>query len=383
MTEQPMPLHDTYFALLERPELRQIGLTRYRIEHRTPYFSANVYAANVGITFGSETEAYEHWLAIGRCEGHEWAPGQDTLLKIVLKAKDEHYLIDAWIAHHAAIVGHENLIILDCGSQDPAYLGKLAAYASRILILDYRSYYDYIHSTRSNVGFFALLVANCRYLTILDADEFLFARMDALFSSQFVKPVLRARDLPLFCGVWITATAEASGLSAACGMDVSPTMLAAGAVSGKAVARHDVVFDIGHLGHNLHVAQVLPFVETNAFGEILVLHMKNLPPEVMRERLLQHLIAKGVLGATTGLGREALIAALAEARDASVAVKGYAQDYLRLGHASAARTGEHIVPAALRNVTSPQTIPALAAALDGLDWSALLDEHRAKLAGAA
>ena len=57
--------------------------------------------------------------------------GKDTLLKIILKAKDETYLIDTWIAHHATLVGYENLIIMDCGSQDPTYLEKLKFYASR------------------------------------------------------------------------------------------------------------------------------------------------------------------------------------------------------------------------------------------------------------
>jgi hypothetical protein len=383
MKEPLTPLHDTYFALLEKPELRQIGLARYHIEHRTPFFSQNVYSASAGIDFGSETEAYAHWLAVGRREGHEWAPGRDTLLKIVLKAKDEPYLIDAWVAHHAAIVGYENLIILDCGSQDPAYLEKLNAYASRILILDYRCYYDHIHATRSNADFFGLLAANCRYLTILDADEFLLARMGELFSGQFVKPVLRARNLPMFCGIWVTATAGADGLANACGIDVSPGMLSSGAVAGKAVARHDVVFDIGHLGHNLHVAEVLPFVGTEAFGELLVLHLKNLPREMMRERVLQHLVAKGVVGATAGPEREARITALAEAPDAPPAVIGYAQGYLGLAREPAARVSDYIVTATLINAISAQALPALATALAELDWAALLEERRARLGRAA
>lgn len=379
MKELLTPLHDTYFALLEKPELRQFGLARYQIEHRTPFFSQNIYAASAGANFGSAVEAYAHWLAVGRREGHAWAAGRDTLLKIVLKAKDEPYLIDAWITHHAAIVGYDNLIILDCGSKEPAYLEKLAGYASRILVLDYRGYYDHIHATRSNADFFRLLATNCRYLTILDADEFLFARTGELFSGQFVKPVLRARNLPMFCGIWITATAGADGLTNACSIDVSPGMLSSGAVAGKAIARHDVVFDIGHLGHNLHVPSVLPFVGTEAFGELLVLHLKNLPREMMRERVLQHLIAKGVVRAAAEPEREAQIAALAEAPDAPLAVKGYAQSYLRLASEPAARPNDHIVPATLINAPSPQGLPALAAALDKFDWAALLEERRARL----
>ena len=52
----------------------------------------------------------------------------------MLKAKDEAYLINTWVAHHALSLGTRILIILDCGSQDPDYLGKLSPYASRILI---------------------------------------------------------------------------------------------------------------------------------------------------------------------------------------------------------------------------------------------------------
>ncbi len=375
-----MPLSDTYFALLEKPELRQLGLARYRIEHRTPFFCQNVYAASAGTIFDSETEAYAHWLAFGRREGHEWAPGRDTLLKIVLKAKDEAYLIDTWVAHHAAIVGYENLIILDCGSQDPAYLQKLSAYASRILILDYRRYYDFIHNTRANSEFFGLLAMNCRYITILDADEFLFARMGELFSAQFVKPVLRARNLPVFCGTWVTATAGCS-LSTACSINVSPHSLAAGTIAGKALARHDVIFAIGHLGHNMVVADVLSFVEAEAFGELLVLHLKNLPDEIMRERLLQHLIAKGLVSATAGPEQEAQINALAEAPDVLPGAKAYARSYLRFMREPAPSTDKHLVPAALINATSPQFLPVLAAALADLDWTALLEERRAQLGG--
>lgn len=370
---------DTYFAMLEKSGLRQIGLMRYGVRHKTPFFSESSYSASCGTVFPDESQAYAHWMAVGRCRGDEWAPGRDTLLKIVLKAKDESYLIDAWVAHHAAIVGYENLIILDCGSQDATYIEKLASYASRILVLDYRRYYDSVHATRSNPDFFGLLAANCRYLTILDADEFLFARTDDLFSGQFVKPVLRARNLPIVCGIWVNATAGCGGPTALCDIDVSHGMLLSGAVSGKATARHDVVFAIGHLRHNLHVADVLPFVHATSFGELFVLHLKNLPREVTRERMLQHLVTKGAVSATDGPERETQIVALAEAADTPPAVKSYAQHYLRPEPEAGSNSVAHIVSAALINATSAHAIPALAAALAAIDWEALLETRRASL----
>src|SRR4051794_24375590 len=69
-------MFDTYFALLERPELRQLGATRYQIRHRPPFFSQQVYESSSGIVFGSETEAYRHWLEIGRQQGLEWSEGK-------------------------------------------------------------------------------------------------------------------------------------------------------------------------------------------------------------------------------------------------------------------------------------------------------------------
>ena len=102
----------------------------------------------------------------------------------------------------------------------------------------------------------------------------------------------------------------------------------------------------------------------------------------MRERTLQHLIAKGAVSATAGPEREAQINAVAEAPDAPPAVKAYAQSYLRMAREpTPPPAGNHLVSAALINAPSPQSLPALAAALANLDWSALLQERRTRLGG--
>ncbi|CAH2603061.1 conserved protein of unknown function [Rhodovastum atsumiense] len=383
MTKPPSLPYDTYFALLEKPELRQIGLTRYGIRHRTPLFSQSIYFSSSGAFFKNQEEAYIHWLTVGRREGYEWAPGRDTLLKIILKAKDEPYLIDAWIAHHAAIVGFDNIIILDCGSQDPTYIAKLKSYSSKIMIFDYRRHYDDIHNPSANADFFRLLAANCRYLTILDADEFLFARVGGLFSSQFVKQVLRNRNLPMFCGIWVTAINGSDGPENICSIDTSTKELFGGTIAGKAIARHDIIFSIGHLGHNLHVPQVLPFINGDSFGEIFVLHLRNLPQHVMRERALQHLIGKGVVNTKKGPEQEARIALLAEAGDTPADVKRYAQAYLRMAGEPPAIAEKGTDRAALINSTSGQCLPSLATALAKMNWGAILEERRIKLRGAA
>jgi hypothetical protein len=381
-------LFDTYFALLERPELRQLGAMKYQIRHRTPLFSRAIYENSSGIVFGSEAQAYQHWLDRGRRQGHEWAQGKDTLLKIILKAKDESYLIDSWISHHAAIVGYENLIIMDCGSRDPTYLEKLRFYAPKVLILDYRRYYDHLHSTHSNHDFFNLVGMNCKYVTILDADEFLFARRGDLFSSQLVKQVLREQDRKLFCGMWVDAVGgsepdpDGGHCSSVCTLDISTASLLGGAVAGKSVARSDIIFDLGHLGHNLHVPEAFQFVSEEAFGSIFVLHMKNFSPDRMKKRILKHLVAKGAVAEQDEMDVEEQIRTLLDAVDTAPPIKGYGQSYLECGQATIAPSGEDFILADIVDSRAIQCLTALEHALASLDVPKMIQDQHDLVLGA-
>jgi hypothetical protein len=373
-------VYDTYFALLEKPELRQLGAVKYEIKHRTPFFSREVYETNLGMAFRDEREAYQHWVEIGRKQGLSWAHGKDTLLKIVLKAKDEVELIDLWVAHHAAIVGYENLIIMDCGSKDPAYLEKLRFYRSRILILDYRRYYDNLHSTRTNADLFRFLADNCKYITILDADEFLFARRGDLFSSQLVKQVLQEHNLKIFCGVWINTVNIGKAINNTAfpmtyAIDIKLGSLQAGAVGGKAIARHDVIFDIGHLGHNLHSPDVFPVLSEKSFGQIFVLHTKHLSSGHMRQRILAHLIAKGAIIAKGAEDIESQIKKLLDDPDTPIIVKGYAQQYLAFGEIRTPPTGAVTMIENLINSRVMRNLPALDAALAKVNFLEIIRQR--------
>lgn len=371
---------DTYFAMLENPELRRIELSRFQVRHKTSKFDPEHYALASGVVFEKKRKAYKHWVKVGRQAGLEYAPGRDTLLKIVLKAKNERHLIDAWVEHHAAIVGYENLIIADCGSDDPAYIEKLAGYADRILILSYPHFYDMLHATRANLDFYGLLTANCRYLTVLDADEFLFARSGDAFSPSFVKPILRGRKLPLFAGIWVNATAGAT-VTAPSQLDISPESIVSNAPQGKSIARNDLVIDIGHLGHNLHFGDVVRHMSGEAFGEILVLHVKALPPSLRQERLLAHLVARGFVEGGLALDETAtrLTATLATF-DPGSHEAALIRDYL--DGPGPQQNPKDTVTASIICQSDPVTIPALARLLEGHTWEHLVqvfrDIHRAR-----
>jgi hypothetical protein len=376
-------LRDTYFALLETPTLREIALLKYSLRHRTAAFSPKVYAASAGIDFSDDTEAYRHWLETGRAQGLEWASGKDTLLKIILKAKDEPYLIDAWVAHHAAIVGFENIIILDCGSVDPTYLQKLALHARRVLVLPYWQYYDDVHWIHANRDFYKMIAGNCRYATVLDADEFLVGRDGAFFSNRLVKPILRRNDLPFHCGSWVYANGglalEDGESPAEWAFDVSVAALTHGTHAGKAIVRSDVLQNLGYLGHNFHVAEAARFATEDSLGRLMVLHVKNLPPAVMQKRFLQHLIAKRLVAPRPGQKPLAEIAALMDGPDVAPLAKLYARSYLELETALWPVVDSGLVRATLIGDHPPQAVPALAAALDAVDFPARLKAWRREL----
>jgi hypothetical protein len=53
-------------------------------------------------------------------------------IKIVLKTKNDRFLIDRWIRHHSKIVGLENLIIYDNMSDDHEVLSVYREYARKM-----------------------------------------------------------------------------------------------------------------------------------------------------------------------------------------------------------------------------------------------------------
>lgn len=296
-----LPLEDTYFYLLENPTYRQIGLCGDRIRYQTAKFNPQTYSSSRGVRFRSFEEAYLDWLHCGRQMGCAFNGNEDTLLKIILKAKDEPELIEKWISHHADIVGFSNIVILDCGSTDQQYLSILRKYESQVLIFRYGRYYNDIHSPQANKSFYQLMSRSCRYLAVLDADEFLFGYEKGELSRSAVKNILGSDDEAIFAGTWLNNFAplkEREGhlawdepISLRCFADE----LVSGTVAGKSIIRSDHIFNVSHVGHNLHVLNVADSMTVNSFGRMFIIHLKNLDHLLVRRRAIKHLRSKAVL----------------------------------------------------------------------------------------
>ncbi len=167
-------MSDAFWFLLDHPDQRDLTKLDGNIQYVSPHFDRDVYEDARGVSFMNFEDAYDNWRLYGRRQGLEFAPSKNTILKIILKVKDEVDLIDKWIDHHAKIVGLHNIIIMDCGSTDRRFLDKLDAIRNEAVIFQYDKYYDSLHSYDSNKQFFELLKREARYICILDADEFLF-----------------------------------------------------------------------------------------------------------------------------------------------------------------------------------------------------------------
>ena len=370
-------IHDTYFFLLDQPDHRRLDLCAYHIEYRTPSFEQAVYEAARGIAFSSADDAYRDWLAQGRTQGLPYAQGKDTLLKIMLKVKDEPELIVRWIEHHADIVGYHNLVIMNCGSTDPFFLGILHGYRERVLVLDYDQYYDNLSFPGANAALYGMLMRNCKYLTILDADEFLCGQRDGVIAHAYVKDILRAGSEDVHAGTWLTNTAPppdtpAGGIdfSSPIAFSLDDASLREGTFAGKSVVRASLVFDINYVGHNLHLRQTMARMDAGSFGKLLVFHLARLSPKVVRARALKHLHAKGIVPPELAPDQvEGWLAQRLAAGTVDDAARVYVDRFMATGAAPEAQAA---MTTHLLGGTGPEAQPDLAAALARIDFAGLL-----------
>jgi hypothetical protein len=301
-TAPPAPkVFDPFGFLLENPDHRDYALLNSEIEYTSKDFSREIYEESRGKSFPADEQAYRDWVEFGRAEGLFYNEGKNTYLKIILKVKDDPELITNWIEYHAGIVGYHNLVIMDCGSTDIEFLQILDRYKYKLLILKYEGYYDDLHATQSNRALFAALAKNCKYVTLLDSDEFLFGYHNGKISAKNVVAVLKAGNEKIYAGGWfhnVNMPAEKDGSidwNTPLTFSLQSDDIKWAAFAGKSVMLSRIAFEAQHLGHNLHVKEVISFLTPNSFGKIGVFHITLLSPRLQRTRALKHLRAKGVV----------------------------------------------------------------------------------------
>lgn len=140
----------------------------------------------------------------GICEGIK---RRKSDLKIVLKTKNDPFLLREWIEHHARIAGHENLVIFDNGSSDPAVAGIYAEFKDRVLIVRYGGFVDDLHKVFAFGELYAALRSSCARYAFLDTDEFLvWIDRDGTFldGGGAAERILQHPGVPVLPGTWLS-----------------------------------------------------------------------------------------------------------------------------------------------------------------------------------
>lgn len=378
---------DSFFYLMENIENRELGLLGSKIPYQSKNFNPSIYCSSNRLEFETTSAAYQHWIEKGRALGLQYNEARNTVLKIILKVKDEPALLEKWISHHAAIVGHENLVIMDCGSTDIQHLEILKRYRNDVLIFNYRKYYDHLHATEGNFNFFRSLSQNCRYITILDADEFLFTNDDESFSTRNIVDKLRHSDIPVFAGTWIENfgffgdNSDKLDWTKPILTSVTDAQIASGTAAGKSIIRSNYTFDVKHIGHNLHVKEVVSKIGLDSFNQFYILHLQNLHPDISRRRILKHLVAKGVVPPGTDNSSEILeyLRNALTSSSISDSIRGYSEKFLALASSANQVSHSYETISLLDGLTTKQILPSLRRQLDEFDYQGLLDKYRNKL----
>ena len=269
----------------------------HNVDYRNKYFNIKTYSSKVPYKFNSYDDGYLHWLLKGRKLGVSYNSNLCFVLKIALKCKDEPELLEFWINYHASIVGLENLIIFDTGSTDQVHLDILDKFKDRVLIFNYDHHYNKLHNTLFNKLLFDNISLTCKYLTLLDADEFLNCLVGGFFLKNEVISLLKSSNQKVLCGVWLHNNSipkiNEQGIEDVL-LNLDERNLRMGFIDGKAILKSDSLSELRHIGHNLHVKEVASAITNNSIGYIFIIHLSNLGEEIQRNRILKYLEAKGV-----------------------------------------------------------------------------------------
>src|ERR1700690_1579011 len=213
-------------------------------------------------------------------------------IKILLKTKNEPFFIERWIAHHAKIVGPENVIVFDNMSDDPQVLAVYRKWRGEIPIVRFGlgHFCLNIHHTYLYGDLYRALAKSCDYFLSLDTDEFLVLMNDDRYyhDDRIVSFVEENSTYDLFPATWLP-NANWSAELFNCGPQAVD--LARNLACGKPLIRSDKI-PTGFSNHTfqLGVRLFAPPFKANLF----LLHLSRLNPRQRMTANMNKLVAAAV-----------------------------------------------------------------------------------------
>lgn len=224
-----------------------------------------------------------------------YGEGKNTILKIVLKVKDEILFFQKWYEYHKNIVGPENIVIVNCGSINCEFLKQLENASSGSLVINYDQYFNNIHSVSANREFYDLLASNCKFLTILDCDEFLFEFNGEYLFDFNICNYLYSSNEKVICACWVDIANQIHLTENGLVFDddifinVSVESIYSGFIHGKAIINSNYINAIETIMHCLHENQFAKLASINSFGRLFLLHLRDANDFLIKVRALTHL----------------------------------------------------------------------------------------------
>jgi hypothetical protein len=126
-----------------------------------------------------------------------------SLLKIILKTKDEEFLLETWIKYYIKLVGAENIIIFDDYSTSEIVLDLYKKYPIEVRTIPNLCNIDGIHCYKE---LHKEMKDACDYYTIIDTDEFLCFydyENDRIDNSKLLPFIKQNNDRLAFPTTWL------------------------------------------------------------------------------------------------------------------------------------------------------------------------------------
>jgi hypothetical protein len=382
-----MKLIDTFSYLLDHPDQRREERFAENVEYMTDQFDQAVYEESRQQRFRTRDDAYFDWIHFGKKDGLFFAEGKHTLLKVILKVKDEPHIIRRWIEYYADAIGYHNIIIADCGSTHPGFLAVLKQYEKQILVFRYKQYYDELNWVHANLDLFKTVLINCKYVAVLDADEFLFGMTGNSISRRGACELLRHSTEEIFAGTWFSNETIPPAIQGRCDLRgplqfaVDETTIRFGTIAGKLIVKTSALLTVNYTGHILAEKEVVERMTPNSFGMIGIFHINKYGPSIVKSRSLRHLRAKALVPDDMYDGREInrfLGKALAEGKTAPIEAL-YIKRYL--GKADAFRKASKTFTTNIIAEVQREENTTFCDAFSTFDFRGLLQEKTRELPG--
>lgn len=196
-----------------------------------------------------------------------------SILKIVLKTKNEAGLIEDWILYHSKIVGFENLLVLDHNSNSKKVLSIYKKYKDKLEIIKIPEAIkpDELHNTYINDHIFHKIKKDSLFFTFLDTDEFLcILENNELRTEGFLNKLKEYSNYESISTIWIHNSFHkktSKDPKKVTEFNISPDQISHNILNGKAIFRHDKKQQV--ITHN-------KAVENHTITtDFILLHLKN------------------------------------------------------------------------------------------------------------